>query len=223
MADLGLNPLWKNLDSNSESVSNDILGPSYSYADNIPGPASKGVGSDGTFGQVFTNLGAATDYVKYMITGPALGNAYYVNTGGTCTAPDGSTQSRFNFINNVSTGSNLVPSGLNDLSFLSSDLNGLIPGIVGDMEGLDPVYLFNALTTDGNPPCACYKCNVTTGTPYQFLTPNLSPDFDTNSCTPVDASLCAQSKESFTNMGEMSLIPTLVAVAGVLLLTFSGK
>ena len=224
MADLGLNSLWKDIDGGASTVTTDILGPAYSYSDNIPGPSAKGIGTDGTFGQVFTNLGAITDYVKIMITGdPPLGNAYYVNTGGTCVAPDGSTQSRFNFINNVSSGSNLVPQGLNELSFLSSDLNGLIPGIVGDIEGLDPLYMFNALTADGNPPCACYKCNVTTGTPYQFLTPSLSPDFDTNSCSQVDASLCAAPKESFTTMTSMSSVPTLVAVAGLLLLTFSGK
>lgn len=222
MADLGSNPLWGNMNS-QQDVSNDILGPPYSYADNVPGPTSKGVGTDGSFGQVFTNLGAAVDYVKLMITGPPLGNAYYVNTGGTCTAPDGSTQSRYNFINNLSTGSNLVPQGLNELSFITSDLNGLIPGIVGDIEGLDPLYLFNALTADGNPPCQCYKCNVTTGSQYRFLTPNLSPDFDTNSCSQVDASLCIQSKESFTNSNSMSAVPTLVAVGALLFLTFSGK
>jgi hypothetical protein len=223
MADLGSNSLWSDISQGSSNVSNDILGPPYSYADNVPGPSSKGVGTNGTFGQVFTNLGAAVDYVKLMITGPPLGNAYYVNTGGTCTAPDGSTQSRYNFINNFATGSNLVPQGLNDLSFITSDLNGLIPGIVGDIEGLDPLYLFNALTADGNPPCQCYKCNVTTGTQYRFLTPSLSPDFDTNSCSQVDASLCVQSNESFTTMNSMSVIPTLVAAGALLFLTFSGK
>lgn len=224
MADLGLNTLWNDIDSKSSNVSTDILGPSYSYSDNIPGPGSKGVGSDGSFGQIFTNLGAATDYIKLMITGPALGDAFYINTGGTCVAPDGSTQSRYNFINNLSSGSNLVPQGLNDMSFMTSDLNGLIPGIVGDLEGLDPLYMFNALTADGNPPCQCYKCSVTSGTPYQFLTPSLSPDFDTNSCSQVDASLCKPAaKESFTNTGDMSVIPTLVAAAGLILLTFSGK
>lgn len=224
MADLGSNSLWNEIDKGSNNVSNDILGPYYSYADNIPGPVSKGVGSNGTFGQIFTNLGAITDYVKIMITGdPPLGNAYYVNTGGTCIAPDGSTQSRYNFINNLSTGSNLVPQSLNELSFISSDLNGLIPGMVGDIEGLDPLYLFNALTSDGTPACQCYKCNVTTGTPYRFLTPNLSPDFDTNSCSPVDASLCAQSKESFTNAQSMSALPTVLAGVGLVLLTFSGN
>lgn len=223
MADLGLNSLWNDIDQGASNVSTDILGPSYSYSDNIPGPASKGVGSDGSFGQIFTNLGAATDYVKLMITGPPLGNAFFINTGGTCVAPDGSTQSRYNFINNLSSGSNLVPQGLNDLSFLTSDLNGLIPGIVGDLEGLDPLYVFNAMTADGNPPCQCYKCNVTTGSQYQFLTPSLSPDFDTNSCSQVDPSLCKAPKESFTNSTNMSVIPTLVALGGLLLLTFSGK
>jgi len=223
MADLGLNPLWGKISQSPDNVSTDILGPSYSYSDNIPGPVSKGVGSDGSFGQIFTNLGAATDYVKLMITGPPLGNAFYVNTGGTCVAPDGSTQSRYNFINNLSTGSNLVPQGLNELSFITSDLNGLIPGVVGDLEGLDPLYMFNALTADGNPPCQCYKCNVTTGSQYQFLTPSLSPDFDTNSCSQVDPSFCKGGKESFTNSSNMSVIPTLVAAAGLLILTFSGK
>lgn len=224
MADLGLNPLWGNISGGTNNVSTDILGPAYSYSDNIPGPSSKGVGSNGSFSQIFTNLNAATDYVKIMITGdPPLGNAFYVNTGGTCTAPDGSTQSRYNFINNLSSGSNLVPQGLNDLSFITSDLNGLIPGIVGDIEGLDPLYLFNALTADGNPPCQCYKCNVTTGSQYQFLTPSLSPDFDTNSCTQVDASLCKSSKESFTNSNSMSAVPTIVAAVALLFLTFSGK
>jgi hypothetical protein len=223
MANLGANPLWDNIKNSPSNVSNDILGPSYSYSDNIPGPTSLGVGSNGSFGQVFTNLGAATEYVKLMITGdPPLGNAYYVNTGGTCTAPDGSTQSRMNFINNISTGKDLVPQSLNELSFLTSDLNGLIPGVVGDVESLDPLYLFNAMTADGTPACSCYSCPTTTGTKFGFLTPELSPDFDSNICTVVDPSNCIQ-KESFSNYSTMSALPTILAAVGLGLLTFSGK
>lgn len=223
MADLGANSLWSNLD-NSET---DILGPDYSYSDNIPGPNSLGVGSNGSFSQLMTNINAATQYVKVMITGdPPLGNQYYINTGGACTAPDGSTQSRYNYINNKSVGADLLPQGLNDLSFISNDLNGLIPGIVGDLEGLNPLYLFKSLTSDGTPQCQCYQCAVTDGSPYRFLTPELSPDFDTNLCTQVDASLCKTSgTESFTNWrtSRMSCVPTIVAAVGILLLTFSGK
>jgi len=223
MADLGANPVWSNLD-NSQS---DTLGPSYSYSDNIPGPNSLGVGSAGSMSQLTNNVNAANQYIKIMITGdPPLGNQYYVNTGGACTAPDGSTQSRYNYINNKSVGADLVPQGLNDLSFISKDLNGLIPGIVGDLEGLNPIYLFKSLVADGTPQCQCYQCAVTSGSPYNFSTPELSPDFDTNLCKQVDTSLCKSSgTESFTNWrtARMSSLPTVVAFLGILLLTFSGK
>lgn len=227
MADAGANSLWSDIENGTGNVSTDILGPDYSYSDNIPGPNSLGIGSNGSMGQIMTNLGGINQYVKIMITGdPPLGNQYYVNTGGACTAPDGSTQSRYNYVNNKSVGADLVPQGMNDLSFISSDLNGLIPGIVGDIEGLNPLYLFKSLMADGTPACQCYQCAVTTGSPYNFLTPELSPDFDTNLCTQVDTSLCKSAgKESFENWrtARMSCIPTIVAFAGLLFLTFSGK
>ena len=228
MADLGLNTLWSDIDNEVGTVSNDILGPSYSYTDNIPGPTSLGVGSSGSMSQLFTNVSAANEYVKILITGdPPLGNQYYVNTGGTCTAPDGSLKSRYNYINNKSVGADLIPQGLNDLSFLTSDLNGLIPGVVGDLEGLDPLYLFNAMSSDASPACQCYKCEVTSGPQYQFLSTNLSPDFDTNLCSQVDMSFCPNASstgtESFENRGSSTALPTILAFCALVLLTFSGK
>ncbi len=226
MADAGKNPVWNNIGNKASNVQNDILGPSYSYSDNIPGPTSLGVGNNGSFGQLFTNTNAAVQYIKTMITGdPPLGNQYFVNTGGTCTAPDGSVQPRYNYINNIPSGADLVPSSMNELSFVTSDLNGLIPGIVGDIEGLDPLYLFNSLTADGNPSCDCYKCAVTDGSAYNFLTPELSPDFDTNLCTKVDPSNCKQTAppETFQNQYTCSSIPTIVAGIALVLLTFSGR
>lgn len=207
MADLGANSLWSKIDSGGDTT-NDILGPDYSYSDNIPKPESLGVNSNGSIGQLMTNLGAADEYVKIMLEGdPPLGNQYYVNTGGACTAPDGSTQSRYNYVNNKSS-------------------YGLIPGMLGDIEGLNPLYLFKSLTADGTPQCQCYQCSVTSGSPYQFLTPDLSPDFDTSLCTQVDPSLCKKSgSESFSNWRtvNMSYLPTVVALGALLFLTFSGK
>jgi hypothetical protein len=214
MGDLGNNPIWSNL----ENSSTDMMGPAYSYSDNIPGPSSLGVGSNGTFGQISTNLGAVTTYVKGMVTGdPPLGNRFFVNTGGTCTATDGSVQSRYNFINNIPGGGS-PPAGLQDLSFLSNDLRGLIPGIMEDVEGLDPYYLFTAMTADGTPPCDCYTCDVTSGGNSYFLTTSLSPDFDPALCTKADVSKCKPApKESFSMPGfDTTMIPTLLA-AGLLL------
>lgn len=214
MADLGQNSLWSDLQKNPANVQTDILGPSYSYADNVPGPSSLGVGTDGSFGQLSSNASAVSTYVKTLITGdPPLGNQYFVNTGGVCTAPDGSTQSRMNYINNKASGADLMPASMSEIG---SDFNGLIPGIVGDIEGLNPYYMFSALMTDGNPSCQCYKCNVTSGSSTAFLTTSLSPDFDPNECQQVDVSECKAPVESFTNMNSGSCIPTLLA-GGILL------
>ena len=202
MANLGANPAWKDVQNGTAKQNPGITGYSYSYSDNIPQPSSLGVGDNGSFGQLFTNLGAATKYVKYMASGETpLGNSYFINTGGTCTAPDGSTRSRMNFINNVS--------------------SGLLPGVLSDIGGLNPSYLFSAMTSDGVPACGCYSCPATTGTKYGFLNPDMTPDFNPNICRQVDMSNCIQ-KESFSN-SSTSFVPIALVVAGILLLTFSGK
>jgi hypothetical protein len=192
------------------------MGPEYSYAENIRGPSSLGVGSQGTFSQVGRNTGAVIEYVKYMISGPALGNQYFVNTGGTCKAPDESIQSRYNYINNVSSGANLIPKSMrDDLGGVTSDFNGLLPGMLQDIGGLNPVNLFTALAADSTPRCECYSCPTSGGNQSQFLTPALSPDFDLALCKKVDPSACIKAKESFTN-GSFRLFP-LVALGAIIL------
>lgn len=221
MADLGSNPMWSNMSASSA----DVLGPDYSYADNIQGPSSLGVSSDGTFSQLGTNADAIAYYVKALITGdPPLGNQFFVNTGGTCTAPDGQLRSRYNYINNMSSGAAALPASMSEIG---SDFNGLIPGVVDDIEGLDPLYIFSAMAADSSPTCACYQCDVTSGSPYQWLTPSLSADFSSDQCKQVDSSLCPapSTTESFTNSTPdfVSAIPTLIAGLGLALLVFSGK
>lgn len=209
-----VNPVYSKLDSSNT----DLLGPSYSYADHINGPSSMGIGSDGTFSQLGRNASGIAYYVKTLISGdPPLGNQYYINTGGTCLASDGQLRSRYNYINNLPSGdvSNL-PSAISELG---ADFNGLIPGAVDDIESLDPLYIFRSLTSDTSPSCDCYKCPVTTGSQYNFVTPSLDPDFN-STCQKVDNSFCV-STESFTN--EVSPFPTILAGLGFLYFVFSGK
>ena len=204
MADLGANPAWKDVQNGNAKENPSITGYSYSYSDNVPKPESLGVGSSGTFGQLYTNLGATGSYVKGMTTGDRpLGNSYFLNTGGTCTAPDGSTKPRMNYVNNVS--------------------SGLLTGVLSDIGGLNPSYLFGAMASDGTPSCSCYSCPTTTGPKFGFLTPDLSPDFSPNLCKVVDSSNCtSKTKETFINDSE-SALPTIVAAIALLVLTFSGK
>jgi hypothetical protein len=210
MGDLGKNSLWSDIENGASNVETEILGPSYSYADNIPAPSSLGIGTDGSFSQLGTNMDGIGTYISTLIDGdPPLGNQYFVNTGGTCTAPDGSLQPRYNYVNNKPSVGDLLPQGMSEIG---SGIQGLIPGIIGDIESLNPLYLMNSLMADSSPACECYKCTVTDGASARFLTTSLSPDFDTNECTQVDISQCIASSESFENSNEFSaFIPTLVA------------
>ena len=197
--------IWSDLENGAATATNSVMGPAYSYADHIQGPSSMGVGSDGTMSQLSRNTGAIINYVKYMISGPALGNQYFIATGGQCIAADGSTQDRSNYINNIASGSDLLPATMKqDLGGLTSDFNGLIPGMLEDIEGLNPVTLFSSLSANSIPDCKCYTCPTVNGTESKFLTTALSPDFDSNLCKEADTSVCKPTKESFTTMYDNS-------------------
>jgi hypothetical protein len=225
MADAGSNPLYSMMAEGENAVDNvmdDVLGPDYSYADQIKGPSSLGVGSAGTFSQMGTNANAIAYYVEALITGdPPLGNQFFVNTGGTCIPSDGQLRARYNYVNNMNTGAGSQPSAIGELG---ASFNGLIPGVVDDIEGLNPLYIFSAMTADASPACECYKCPVTSGSQYQFITTSLDPDFNSDICQAVDISNCpapTPSSESFSN--PVSSIPTILAGLGFLYLIFSGK
>lgn len=223
MADLGKNSLWSDISNKTSSVETNIIGPDYSYADGIAGPSSLGVGSAGTFSQLGANVEGITYYVEQLITGdPPLGNQFFINTGGTCTSSqDGSSQSRSNYINNMSSGAASLPPAISELG---ADFNGLIPGVVDDIEGLNPLHLFHAMMADASPACACFQCPVTTGRAYGFLSPDLSSDLSA-SCTVVDQSNCISAGvENFSNQSSsVSAIPTILAGLGFLYFVFSGK
>lgn len=205
------NPIWDTVASSPGKATESVMGPNYSYMDNIKGPASMGVGSAGTISQIGKNTGAIFQYVKYMISGPALGNQYFVNSGGSCAAPDKSTQARYNYINNKPDGAAVLPEAMRkDLGGVASDFDGLLPGMLGDIEGLNPVNLFSSLAADSTPACECYTCPTSGGDESRFLTVELTPDFSSSKCTKVDPSKCISSKEGFTDGS--SDMPILIGV-----------
>lgn len=205
------NSVWSSV---AGGTGTSVMGPSYSYVDNIQSPSALGVGSDGSMSQVARNIDGIVTYVQYLISGPAMGNRFFVKTGGTCTAPDGSSQSRSNYVNNVTDAAEALPESMRrDLGGLASDFNGLIPGMIQDVEGLNPVSLFNSLSADSVPTCECYSCPVTSGVSNGFLNTTLSPDYDPDLCQKVDPSVC-RNVESFE---DDSATPIFIAV-GILLL-----
>ena len=88
--------------------------------------------------------------------------------------------------------------------------SGLVPGVIGDIGGLNPLYLMNSLTSDSSPGCKCYQCPVTSGSEFNWLTPSLSPDFDSNLCKVVESSKCPKAKVSETFSNDTA-VPTIIA------------
>ena len=204
------NSTWNSVAGGTASAS--VMGPSYSYIDNVQSPSALGIGSDGSISQLARNTGGIVQYVQYLISGPALGNRFFVKTGGTCKAPDGSSQPRSNYVNNVTDAADALPESMRrDLGGLASDFNGLVPGMIQDIGSLNPVSLFNSLSADSIPTCECYSCPVSSGQGSAFLNTTLSPDYNPDLCQKVDSSLCVTSQEGFTD-GTESSVPVLVAL-----------
>lgn len=183
-----------------------VLGPSYDYLKDIKSPAAKGVSSAGTMDQVFTNTGAITGYVNDLILGPTdrsggFGNQLFSDTGGKCRLPgtidpntkldnkDGEVVHRWTWINNKM-GADDAAGILGD-SFKGavggSGMDGIVPGIGGDIAAMNPLKIMNALVLDGVPPCQAFTCPITDnngvniGTQTRFLSPSL--ELNMRGCT----------------------------------------
>jgi hypothetical protein len=127
----------------------------------------------------------------------------------------------------MSSGAAALPPALSELG---SDFNGLIPGVADDIEGLNPLHMFTALTADANPQCVCVACPASNaqGSDAKFVSMNLDPDLTGSSCSVVDPSVClanTSTTESFSNHGDglILAIPTILAGLGFLYFIFSGK
>lgn len=176
IADAGANPI-----AAASSGADALLGPSFDYLGAIQSPANKGVSSEGTLGQVFTNTKAIGGYVGNLLIGPKLGNQMFSDTGGTCKTPDGRIVPRWTWINNKLGFDDAA--GVLGTSFQNavggSGVDGIVPGMGGDIAAMNPFKIMNALVLDGSPPCQLFTCPVTLpdgtpkGTETHYLTPSL--------------------------------------------------
>uniref|UniRef100_A0A6C0HLC1 Uncharacterized protein n=1 Tax=viral metagenome TaxID=1070528 RepID=A0A6C0HLC1_9ZZZZ len=167
-----------------------VLGPSYDYLKDIQSPSKKGVSSAGTMDQVFTNTGAIAGYVNNLILGPKMGNQLFSDTGGKCKAPDGTVVHRWTWINNRMGADDaaaiLGPSFQNAVG--GSGVDGIVPGIGGDIAAMNPLKIMNAMVLDGVPPCQAFTCPITDaggadrGTQTHFMSPSL--ELNMNGCKP---------------------------------------
>ena len=131
----------------------------YPYSKNIRSPKSLYMGKDGSLPQLGRNLDGLVDYVEVLITGKGasstgrpLGNKYFMKTGAKC--KDEKTKKevpRYLYINNVPEGG--IPMMPSVMGIEMKSFRGLIPGVITNMEALNPMAIMSAFTTGSTPPC----------------------------------------------------------------------
>ena len=129
----------------------------YSYVNHIYTPEEIGMGDSGD--DLDADIQGIVGYVDLLLFGGGkasksdspLGEKYFQKTIGTCYDDNNNPQDRYLYINTI-------PSG----NFLSAnskpgELRGLIPGIIEDVERLNPMNMIDALTQGSKPRCKLVK------------------------------------------------------------------
>lgn len=124
----------------------------YPYHQFIKSPEKMGASSKGNLTALGNDIKALSNYVNVLVTGQSkaqevspMGNKYFMDTGATCTAPDGTTQPRNLYINNVPSGS--IPLISSAMGVNLTQFEGLVPGVLEDLSYINPLKLFTAFST----------------------------------------------------------------------------
>src|SRR5262245_55185945 len=121
----------------------------YPYYQYIRTPTAMGMSSAGSLSALGKDVSAMTQYVSLLVqgtgskasaTGQPLGNAYFYDTGATCTANDtGQTEHRFSYVNNIPSGRIPLLSDASDMNF--KDFKGLVPGVLSNLNAFNPATI----------------------------------------------------------------------------------
>jgi hypothetical protein len=158
---------------NLSSIKEDMLGPSYSYSDLIGTPQELGMSERGRLDRLVVNAKAMKAYVDLLVTGQSraskhgqfriLGSQFFTPTNTKCIDADsGREVDRSLYISNKASG--FMP-GVSDVTGVNlSMFRGLVPGMIQNMDALNPVKIFRAFTQSAKPKCAKVSLPIDHGT-----------------------------------------------------------
>ena len=137
--------IFQDVLTDAKGVEEKLLGPSYPYYKNVKLPGEIGMSDKGTIKALTNNIDGLINYVEVLVTGKSkasasggpMGNKFFLQTGGKCM--DTKTQEqvdRFIYVNNIPDGN--IPFLSSGLGVNFSDFKGLIPGVMSDMNVLNP-------------------------------------------------------------------------------------
>lgn len=154
---------------NASAVEEKYLGPTYPYYRNIKTPSQIGMSSDGTMQQMAKDIDGLIQYVELLVsgnsgasaTGGPLGNKFFLQTGAKCAAIDSCTDpndvstcqkvDRYIYVNNVPMGN--IPFISSGMGVNFSELRGLIPGAMGNLNVLNPFGIMRSFLAGTTPKC----------------------------------------------------------------------
>ena len=167
---------FKDMAAGGEKLQAQFLGPTYNYAKQIKSPTELKMSSKGTLPQLATDIAGIINYTEVLVAGKSraqrnpnvpLGNSFYLETGGQCTAPSGNLTTRYVYVNNVPTGS---------MPFISAasggnlpEFRGLVPGTIENLGHLNPLALFGGFMQGTNPKCRQLSLKASDGASHKYV------------------------------------------------------
>ena len=199
--------------TDAKGVEEKLLGPDYPYYKNIKTPTEIGMSSNGTLTALGKDIGGLIQYVELLVsgnsgassTGKPLGNKFFLQTGAKCV--DTTTkeqQDRYIYINNVPIGN--VPFISSGMGVNFSEFKGIIPGMMGNLNALNPFAIMQAFMSGTTPDCQTITMqtidiNNNKSSETHFVTlvdiNNMDPCLFPNKKNPTTKEKC---RETFTNM-----------------------
>jgi hypothetical protein len=140
-----------------------FLGPDYPYYNYIKEPSALGMSDKGTLKQLGKNVDGLIAYTDVLVTGKSkasatgrpLGNKFFLQTGGKCSATsegaNGEETPRYIYINNVPMGN--IPFLTSASGVSVSTMSGLIPGTISNLNAFNPIGLMQAFLAGPVPEC----------------------------------------------------------------------
>jgi len=198
--------------SNPSGVEEQLLGPTYPYWKNIKMPSELGMTERGTIQQMAKNINGLIGYVELLAagggdaskTGRALGNKFFLQTGGKCIDVNSKEEvERYIYINNVPDGT--IPFISSGMGISFSSLKGLIPGVLSDMNALNPFAIMGSFMSGSKPDCQAITMetidnNNVSDNKTQFVAltdiSNINPCIFPNRRNPVSDAKCTETFEN---------------------------
>jgi hypothetical protein len=152
--------IFQDLLNDPQGVEERLLGPSYPYYKNIKSPSEIGMSDKGSIQALTNDINGLIQYVEVLVTGTGgasttgapLGNKFFLQTGAKCLDQESNEEKdRYIYVNNVPTGQ--IPIISQGLGVNFTETRGLIPGLMGNLNVLNPFGIMTAFLSGSKPPC----------------------------------------------------------------------